>query len=509
MRRQAAILCAVALLPSAAFSLLPVAGNRPQQFAAARTTVWRTDALCTPLPKEEARSSLMRMSGGNSSSSSSIKLTLSVAAVLSATFLNLLGFTMAGPITPALGKHFGLDVGAALGMLTSAYPLGMLIGLFFWAPLSDRVGRKPVIAISLLGAGVGLAVQGLAIQRGWPLWAFLGLRALTGSMAGSSPVAKAYLADIGSSTGQLPRYMAWRDASSTLAYIVGPLMSGHLFLGQLTVGLTRTMSLAAVISVSAVCSLLAAVLVVAFVSETPPKPLAAAPASLTTIAPASPPTDVMRGGVEDLIACPLGAQLVAAVATVCVVSALFSCGSAPFDAFFPSLVKSLAGMNEIGIGQSKAALAALSLLVSATISARVQRTLGVVGTCVAGLGTSAIGLAGIALVAASPVAQAGATTMHLALFWIAAALYQLGVPLYGPTIPTMLLQCVPRNRRGFIMGLDGSVNTVARIVSAPLLGALYAWGGASACFGTASALVALSALIALGRRLIVMRGLYA
>ena len=166
-------------------------------------------------------------------------------------------------------------------------------------------------------------------------------------------------------------------------------------------------------------------------------------------------------------------------------------------------------MNEIGIGQSKAALAALSLLVSATISARVQRTLGVVGTCVAGLGTSAIGLAGIALVAASPVAQAGATTMHLALFWIAAALYQLGVPLYGPTIPTMLLQCVPRNRRGFIMGLDGSVNTVARIVSAPLLGAPYAWGGASACFGTASALVALSALIALGRRLIVMRGLYA
>ena len=38
------------------------------------------------------------------------------------------------------------------------------------------------------------------------------------------------------------------------------------------------------------------------------------------------------------------------------------------------------------------ALAALSLLVSATISARVQRTLGVVGTCVAGLSTSALGL---------------------------------------------------------------------------------------------------------------------
>jgi hypothetical protein len=42
---------------------------------------------------------------------------------------------------------------------------------------------------------------------------------------------------------------------------------------------------------------------------------------------------------------------------VCVISALFSCGSAPFDAFFPSLIKSLAGMNEIGIGQSNDQLA--------------------------------------------------------------------------------------------------------------------------------------------------------
>ena len=39
-----------------------------------------------------------------------------------AAFLNLLGFTMTGPITPDLAKHFGLPVGgsARVGMLTSA-----------------------------------------------------------------------------------------------------------------------------------------------------------------------------------------------------------------------------------------------------------------------------------------------------------------------------------------------------------------------------------------------------
>ena len=39
-----------------------------------------------------------------------------------------------------------------------------------------------------------------------------------------------------------------------------------------------------------------------------------------------------------------------------------------------------------------------------------------------------------------------------AAFWSSVALYQIGVPLFGPTVPTMLLQCVPPQRRGFVMG---------------------------------------------------------
>ena len=103
-----------------------------------------------------------------------------------ATFLNLLGFTLAGPLTPELGTHFDLAGGAAAGSLTSAYPLGMLLALVLWPPLSDRIGRKPVIVCSLLGVGVGLCLQALAVAQGWPLWAFLGLRAASGACAGAS-----------------------------------------------------------------------------------------------------------------------------------------------------------------------------------------------------------------------------------------------------------------------------------------------------------------------------------
>ena len=92
------------------------------------------------------------------------KLQWSVGAILASSFLNLLGFTMAGPITPALGKHFDLQIGASFGSLTSAYPFGMLFGLTLWPTLSDRIGRKRIMTASLLGSGLGLVAQS------WVIW---------------------------------------------------------------------------------------------------------------------------------------------------------------------------------------------------------------------------------------------------------------------------------------------------------------------------------------------------
>ena len=97
-----------------------------------------------------------------------------------------------------------------------------------------------------------------------------------------------------------------------------------------------------------------------------------------------------------------------------------------------------------------------------------------------------------------------------------------------PSIPTTLLQCVPPYRRGAIMGLDSSVNTVARILAPIALGTLYQvlWRrlhvhtvcicicsvgllykvhGAAACFYTAGVIVLLAAATAGVRRLLVIR----
>ena len=168
---------------------------------------------------------------------------LSIISVLLAAFLNLLGYTMTIPLGAALKNHFELPMGASFGLISSAYPLGTLGAYFLWPQLSDRVGRKPVISISLLGSAAGLALQCLALSQERSLHFFLGCKVLTGFCAGAGPVAKAYLADLGSASGDLPRYMAWRDAANTLAFIMGPLIGGRLFMA--------TGSLAAVIGATA------------------------------------------------------------------------------------------------------------------------------------------------------------------------------------------------------------------------------------------------------------------
>jgi DHA1 family tetracycline resistance protein-like MFS transporter len=445
---------------------------------------------------------------------------ISVFAILISAFLNLLGFTMAGPITPALGKHFDLPIGASFGSLTSAYPFGMLFGLFVWPTLSDSLGRKPIIASSLLGSGIGLVAQAVVIQREASLTWFLVCRAFTGAFAGSSPVSKAYLADIGYRDGKLPRYLALRDAASTMAFIVGPMLGGILYdirrriiqgsaeMTQIEV-LSASGSLAFVIGISAAATLVAALLVGLLVQDVKPKKQRSKDEGATNDSAddgsesTSSSSEVVE---EDLVACPLGSQMWAGVASVCVVSFLFNVGDSTFHAFFSALLKDAAGKATADIGLLYTLLACVSFVVSTTGSSWLMKRHGPVVTCAVGLGFVGTGLSALGIAAASQVAT---IPPRFAVLAAAAAVYYCGVPLYGPTIPTMLLRCVPSHRRGAIMGLDGTINTIARIISPLLMGDVYRRYGPGAAFGLAGMAVFGGAVTALLRRFVVLKNLHA
>jgi MFS family permease len=139
-------------------------------------------------------------------------------------------------------------------------------------------------------------------------------------------------------------------------------------------------------------------------------------------------------------------------------------------------------------------LACVSFGVSSTSTTAILKSLGPVLTCAFGLSLMGSGLFLLGLIAS------GILPASFVILAISAAIYFCGVPIYGPTIPTMLLRCVPPHRRGFVLGLDGSTNTLARILSPLVMGEVYRRYHAGIAFSTAGIMVILGAATALFRR---------
>jgi DHA1 family tetracycline resistance protein-like MFS transporter len=442
---------------------------------------------------------------------------LSVPAVLLAGFLNLLGFTMTSPIQPALGTHFSLPIGASFGSLSSAYPLGMMFGILLWPSLSDVLGRKMVLSLTLAGSGLGLMLQSWGIRKSWTLEQFLTARVLTGCFAGNGPISKAYLADRGSKGERrdLPKYLAWKDASSTLAFIVGPVLGGLVYqlVGGVGVGGVGDESnrISIVILFSAVASLFAAMSVAFLVQSKDDRgKLAQAYAtSADNVIPDCPTVDIEgceNGGkyeTDEIVSCPLGTRLWTGVASVACVSALYHAADSTFFAFFPSLLHNRLNFDTRAVGMAFTSFAVVSFTMSAFVSSRFMKAFGPVAACTTGLGAVGTGLCALGYAASLPVGTNMGMTAALILG--ASALYYVGVPLYGPSVPTMLLRCVPPHKRGAVMGFDGAVNTVARIISPLIIGEIHRVHGAGACFRAAGSCAYVGLSVGLFRRWLVLR----
>ena len=86
---------------------------------------------------------------------------LGLGWALDAMDVGLISFTL-----PALAKEFHLTQAQA-GLLGSAGLLGMLLGAAFGGRLADRFGRRGVVAVSLMIAGLGSLLTALAPTPAW------------------------------------------------------------------------------------------------------------------------------------------------------------------------------------------------------------------------------------------------------------------------------------------------------------------------------------------------------
>jgi MFS family permease len=138
-------------------------------------------------------------------------------------FLDLLGFGIVLPVAAFYVKALG-GPGMSNEQVASASTwLGVLYSLtqFFFAPLwgrlSDRVGRRPVILISVTGSCLSYLLFGLA--RSLPI--LLASRALAGAMAANISTAQAYVADV-TTPEDRTRGMGMIGAAIGLGFVFGP-----------------------------------------------------------------------------------------------------------------------------------------------------------------------------------------------------------------------------------------------------------------------------------------------
>ena len=134
-----------------------------------------------------------------------------------------IGFGVVMPIIPFYMENLGAG-GTELGLLVASYAVMRLIFGPVWGSLSDRVGRKPIMMIGVLGYGITMIGFGLATK----LWMMFAARSLSGILSSAtSPTTMAY---IGDSTSERDRSagMGVLGAAAGIGTIFGPALGGLL-----------------------------------------------------------------------------------------------------------------------------------------------------------------------------------------------------------------------------------------------------------------------------------------
>ncbi|HEY8965132.1 MAG TPA: MFS transporter, partial [Candidatus Methylacidiphilales bacterium] len=134
-------------------------------------------------------------------------------------FIDLIGFGLMMPLLPYFGRDFGAT-GAMIGWLIGVFSFMQFFCAPIWGRLSDRVGRRPILLVSLAGSAVSYVLLGLA--HSYPL--LLAARVLAGICAANIAVANAYVADITTKENR-SKGMGMIGAAFGIGFVFGPVLA--------------------------------------------------------------------------------------------------------------------------------------------------------------------------------------------------------------------------------------------------------------------------------------------
>jgi DHA1 family tetracycline resistance protein-like MFS transporter len=145
-----------------------------------------------------------------------------LATILLVVFVDLIGFGMIIPILPLYAKSFRAEEWQ-IGLLLGCYSFMQFLASPVLGYISDRIGRRPVLLVSLIGSAIGYAVMANAQS----LTMLFVARIIAGICGASVGTAAAYIADITPPENR-SRRMGLIGAAFGVGFVLGPAIGGIL-----------------------------------------------------------------------------------------------------------------------------------------------------------------------------------------------------------------------------------------------------------------------------------------
>lgn len=371
-------------------------------------------------------------------------------------FIDLVGFGVVIPLLPFYGVHFGASPTAVTWMM-ACYSLAQ----FFFSPLlgrlSDYVGRRPVLLVSLVASIASYLWLGFANA----LWMLFAARLLSGAGAGNIAAAQAYITDVTPPEGRA-KAMGMIGAAFGLGFTVGPALGG-LVAGS-NPGAT---DLSRPAFVAAGLSTLALAIALARLKE-------------------SRPPQARDGGprpsrlrvARDLLGRPTLRQLIL----------LFSIATSAFAAMettYALWTNSAFGWGPAQVGLVFLYVGLVLVVVQGVLIGRLSRRFGEARLVVAGAALIALGLVALPLAVTLP------------RLMLVNTLLPLGMGLLNPSMTSLISKEAGADERGGVLGVAQSAASLARIIGPAVAGPLFTAFGRDAPYYASAAVMALAVAMAL------------
>jgi MFS family permease len=390
-------------------------------------------------------------------------------------FLDLLGFGLIIPILPYYAERFGASP-SVITLIMASYSLMQFLFAPLWGRLSDRIGRRPIILLSLLVSTIGYTLLGFAGS----LAHVFAARILAGIGNANLPTAQAYVADV-TRPEERARGMGLVGMAFGLGFVFGPAFGG--FLGSVWIPLPAFVAA----GLTAFDLFLAALVL-------------KEPERHSTGHGRQPfhMKELIAASRRPNIGLLLGLFFLATFAFAQLESTFSLYIEHRFTLSEPAIQGSVQNGKAIADTTHQAAARATgaALAVIGIVSAVIQG--GLIGRLSRRFGEKFLARAGLLLLAIGLAIFPGAPTLRL-LFPICAVI-AVGSALLHPSLVTLLSRSAGAHEQGGILGLGQSLSSLARVLGPMLGGMLFQHVGLGAPYWTGAALMLLAALLSLNLR---------